>query len=260
MTCGTAESTARIERAQLHYQGQNLLPDEQLRELAGQITDDFTALTGEHQDDPRTRILIDASPDSLRAAMRFLVSVLEVCPYVWASTSAASTFSAQPPPTAVCWGPVNPPDPTRFTSTCSRRATSPRYWWRHPVEPVTSRPDGPRLSPDGSRHRSRLGRAESTILLDLFFDLRLKVDALHLGEGRQVQQDVGEFFAASGRSLRHVPPARRPTALVTNRRAANWALESAPWSQAKAAAKVVEQQRAPGATSPAPRSGRSTQR
>ncbi|GGV53213.1 hypothetical protein [Streptomyces spectabilis] len=43
------------------------------------------------------------------------------------------------------------------------------------------------------------------------------------------------------------PPARRrAAALIANRRAANWALESAPWSQAKTAAKVVEQLRSWG--------------
>ncbi|MFD9904030.1 hypothetical protein [Streptomyces sp. NPDC059063] len=43
------------------------------------------------------------------------------------------------------------------------------------------------------------------------------------------------------------PPARRrPAALIANRRAANWVLESAPWSQAKAATKVVEQLRSWG--------------
>ncbi|WP_244177543.1 DUF6083 domain-containing protein [Streptomyces atriruber] len=39
---------------------------------------------------------------------------------------------------------------------------------------------------------------------------------------------------------------RRPTVLIANRRAANWALENAPWSEKKAAVRVVEQLRAWG--------------
>lgn len=43
------------------------------------------------------------------------------------------------------------------------------------------------------------------------------------------------------------PPARRrPSALIANRRAANFALENAPWSEKKAAVRVVEQLRAWG--------------
>ncbi|MFI8932553.1 hypothetical protein ACIG3E_33435 [Streptomyces sp. NPDC053474] len=42
------------------------------------------------------------------------------------------------------------------------------------------------------------------------------------------------------------PVRRRPAALIANRRAANWALECAPWSEAKAATKVVEQLRSWG--------------
>ncbi|WP_424892192.1 hypothetical protein [Streptomyces sp. XH2] len=76
VTCGAPESTARLERAQHHYQEQDIPLHEQLQELVGQITSEFTDLTGEHQNDPQTRGLLDASADSLRAAMGFLVSVL----------------------------------------------------------------------------------------------------------------------------------------------------------------------------------------
>ncbi|MFE2639558.1 hypothetical protein ACFXKF_33150 [Streptomyces scopuliridis] len=76
VTCGAPESTARIERAQRHYLEQDVPLHEQLQELAGQITGEFTDLTGEHWDGPQTRPLLDAGADSLRAAMGFLVSVL----------------------------------------------------------------------------------------------------------------------------------------------------------------------------------------
>ncbi len=42
------------------------------------------------------------------------------------------------------------------------------------------------------------------------------------------------------------PVHRRPAARIANRRAANGALESAPWSEKKAAARVVDQLRAWG--------------
>jgi hypothetical protein len=76
VTCGAPESTARIERAQRHYLEQDVPAHEQLQELAGQITGEFTDLNSEHLDDPQTRPLLDASADSLRAAIGFLVSVL----------------------------------------------------------------------------------------------------------------------------------------------------------------------------------------
>ncbi|MFF1690735.1 hypothetical protein [Streptomyces sp. NPDC058254] len=80
VTCGAPESTARLEHAQLHYQEQDVPPHDQLQELAGQITGEFTDLTSERLDDPQTRPLLDASADSLRAAMGFLVSVLGEIP------------------------------------------------------------------------------------------------------------------------------------------------------------------------------------
>ncbi|MEY9842894.1 hypothetical protein [Streptacidiphilus sp. EB103A] len=80
VTCGAPESTARIERARLHYQEHDVPPHEQFQELAGQITGELNDLTDEHRDGPQTRPLLDAGADSLRAAMGFLVSVLEDLP------------------------------------------------------------------------------------------------------------------------------------------------------------------------------------
>lgn len=81
VTCGAAESTARIERAQLHYKEQAVPLHERLQELAGQIAGEFSDLTGGHRGDPQTGPLLEAGADCLRAAMAFLVSVLgEVAP------------------------------------------------------------------------------------------------------------------------------------------------------------------------------------
>jgi hypothetical protein len=80
VTCGALEGTARIERARLHYQEQDVPPHEQLQELAGQIAGELTALTDEHWGGPRNRPLLDAGADSLRAALGFLASVLDDLP------------------------------------------------------------------------------------------------------------------------------------------------------------------------------------
>ncbi|MEV6421583.1 hypothetical protein [Streptomyces sp. NPDC051662] len=76
VTCGAPESSARLERAQRHYLAQEVPLHEQFHELADQLAGEFTVLTGELGDDPQVRPLLDASADSLRAAMGFLVSVL----------------------------------------------------------------------------------------------------------------------------------------------------------------------------------------
>ncbi|MGY4963684.1 hypothetical protein [Streptomyces sp. 900105245] len=78
LTCrvayGSHDGTARLERAQLQLQG--LPAHEQFQELSEQISSEFAGLTSQLQDDTDARLLLDASADSLRAAMGFLASVL----------------------------------------------------------------------------------------------------------------------------------------------------------------------------------------
>lgn len=80
VTCGASESTARLERAQLHYQQHEVPTHEQFQELAGQITGEFADLTGEQWHDALTSPLLEASADCLRAATGFLVSLLGELP------------------------------------------------------------------------------------------------------------------------------------------------------------------------------------